>query len=76
MEQDLLFGALTKLPERLTAFDKRVGRYCGHISTGKGVTLKTPMGSVFLYHSFIHKLIHHPEAVTEDELEQVVSNIR
>ena len=76
MEQDTLSGALAKLPERLTVFDKRIGRYCGHISTGKGITLKTPLGSVFLYHSFSHKLIHHPEAVTEDELERVVSNIR
>ncbi|MXV15078.1 hypothetical protein [Hufsiella ginkgonis] len=72
MENNTLLGALTKLPELLAAFDKRVGPYCGHTSTTKGITLKTPGGSLFLYHSFIHKLIHQPEEVNNEELKSLL----
>lgn len=76
MEQNPLPNVLIKLPERLAAFDPRISSYCGHISTGKGITLKTPKGSLFLYHSLIHKLINHPDSVTQDELEKVVLSFR
>ena len=76
MEHNALLSALTSLPERLARFDGRASSYCGHLSTSKGVTLLMQRGSLFLYHSVIHKLIHQPDAVTEEDLAKMMSNFR
>jgi hypothetical protein len=76
MEQNILLGALTSLPERLMAFNQRIGDYCGHVCSGKGITLKTSTATLFLYPLFIYKLVNSPESVTEDELKEVALNIR
>jgi hypothetical protein len=74
MEQDILLTALTQLPERLMAFNHTIGSYCDHISTGRGITLRTSTATLFLYPLFIYKLLHKPESVTEDDLKSVALN--
>ena len=76
METNSLTSVLTGLSEKLAAFDQRAGLYCGHASTTKGITLKMPAGSLFLYHSFINKLVYHPDEVTNEELRDLVLNVQ
>jgi hypothetical protein len=76
MEQIKFDESLSQLPKRLSVFDNRIGRYCGYVSTTRGITLKTLSGSLFLHRNFIYKLLYQPDRVTDDDLEQLVSSLR
>ncbi len=76
MEQGPLPKALLSLTGKLAAFNPQIGHYHGYESSGKGITLQLERGSLFLYHSFIHKLVNEPEQVTESDLANLALNLR